>query len=102
MLNRLIEAGAIHPNPQGRLTIDAERADGEVVRAANEFVSAMALGDAGTVHALLGQHVMIHPQLQSVLERMGSAPPLDRVIYRTADQLDAPDRENRVDNRPQH
>jgi hypothetical protein len=102
VLNRLIEAGAIYPNSEGRLAIDAERADGEVVRAANEFISAMAMGDADTVHALLRQHVMIHPQVQSVLERMGSAPPLDRVMYRTADQLDAPDRENRVDNPPQH
>lgn len=62
----------------------------------------MAMGDADTVHALLRPHVMIHPQLQPVLDRMDSAPPLDRVIYRTADQLDAPDRENQVENPPPH
>ena len=28
--------------------------------------------------------------------------PLDRIIYRTADNLDAPDRETRIDNLPQH
>jgi hypothetical protein len=102
VLNRLIDAGAIQPDSEGHLTIDADRASEEVVRAANEFISAMAKGDADTVHALLQQHVMIHPKLQPLLERMGAAPPLDRVIYRTADQLDAPDRENRVDNPPQH
>jgi hypothetical protein len=69
-----------------------------VVRAANEFISAMAKGDADTVRALLRQNVVSHPQLQPVLERM--APPLDRVIYRTADQLDPPDRENPIDNPP--
>jgi len=83
-----------------RLTIDVQRADVEVVRAANEFISAMAKGDADTVRALLRQNVVSHPQLQPVLERMGPAPPLDRVIYRTADQLDPPDRENPIDNPP--
>jgi hypothetical protein len=90
VLNRLIDAGAIHADSDGHLTIDAERADAEVVRAANEFISAMASGDANTVHALLRQYVVVHPQLQSVLERMGPAPPLHRLVYRTADQLDAP------------
>jgi hypothetical protein len=95
VLNRLIEAGAIHANSEEQLTIDAERADAEVVRAANEFISAMAKGDADSVHALLHQNVTMHPKLQPVLERMGPAPPLDRIIYRTADKLDAPDRETR-------
>ncbi len=102
VLNRLIEAGAIRSNSEEYLTIDAERADAEVVRAANEFISAMAKGDADSVHALLHQNVMMHPKLQPVFERMGPAPPLDRIIYRTADDLDPPDRETRVDNPPQH
>ena len=102
VLNRLVEAGAIHSNSEEHLTIDAERADAEVVRAANEFISAMAKGDADTVHALLHQNVMMHPKLQPVFERMGPPPPLDRIIYRTADNLDPPDRENRVDNAPRH
>ena len=89
VLNRLIEAGVIHPDPEGRLTIDAQRADAEVVRAANEFISAMAKGDADTVRALLRQYVVVHPQLRSVLERMGPVPPPHRLIYHTADQLDA-------------
>ena len=90
ILNRLIDAGAIRSDSEGRLTIDAERADAEVMRAANEFISAMARGDADTVRALLRQHVVVHPQLQSVLTHMGAAPPLRRFIYRTADQLNAP------------
>jgi hypothetical protein len=94
VLNRLIEAGAIHSNAEEHLTIDAGRADAEVVRAANEFISAMAEGDADTVRALLHQNVMMHPKLQPVFERMGPAPPLERIIYRTADNLDPPDRRN--------
>ena len=90
ILTQLIDAGAIHPDSQGRLTIDTERADAEVVRAANEFISAMAKGDAETVRALLRPHVLIHPLLQPVLERMGAAPPLRTFVYHTADQLDAP------------
>lgn len=70
--------------------IDTKRADAEVEHAADEFISAMARGDADRVRALLRQHVVIHPLLQPVLERMGAAPPLRRFIYRTADQLDAP------------
>ncbi len=90
ILNRLIDAGAIRPDSEGRLTIDAKRADAEVVRAANEFISAMAKGDADTVRALLRQYAVVHPQMQLVLARMGAAPPLHRFIYLTADQLDAP------------
>jgi hypothetical protein len=90
VLNRLIEARAIHADSTGRLTIDAQLADAEVVRAANEFISSMARGDADTIHALLRRYVVIHPQVQSVLERMGPPPPVTRLIYRTADQLDAP------------
>ena len=92
VLNRLIEAGAIHADSEGRLTIDTKRADAEVVRAANEFISAMAKGDADAVHALLRQYVVVPPLVQSVLARMGPAPPPDRVIYRTADQLDGASR----------
>lgn len=88
MLNRLVEAGAIHADSEGRLTIDTKRADAEVVRAANEFISAMAKGDADAVHALLRQYVVVPPLVQSVLARMGPTPPPDRLIYRTADQLD--------------
>jgi hypothetical protein len=102
VLNRLVEAGAIHASSEEHLTIDAKRADAEVVRAAKEFISAMARGDAESVHALLHQNVMMHPKLQPVIEHMGPAPPLDRIIYRTADNLDAPDRETRIDNLPQH
>ena len=91
VLNRLIEAGAINTNSEEHLTIDAKRADAEVARAANEFISAMAKGDADSVRALLHQNVMAHPKLQPVLGRMGPPPPLDRIIYRTADTLDAPD-----------
>lgn len=88
VLNRLVEVGAINADAEGRLTIDTKRADAEVVRAANEFISAMAKGDADAVHALLRQHVVIPPLVQSVLARMGPAPPPDRVVYRTAEQLD--------------
>ena len=90
VLNRLIDAGAITSNSEGRLAIDAGRADAEVVRAANEFISAMAKGDVDTVHSLLRQHVVLHPLAQSVLERLGPTPPPRRFVYRTADQLDAP------------
>ena len=90
VLNRLIDAGAIQSNSEGRLAIDVDRADAEVVRAANEFISAMARGDADTVHSLLRKHVVIHPLVQSVLERLGPTPPPHRLVYRTADQLDAP------------
>lgn len=88
VLNRLIEASAIHADSEQRLTIDTKRADAEVVRAANEFISAMAKGDADAVHALLHQYVVVSPLAQAVLARMGPAPPPERLIYLTADRLD--------------
>ncbi len=88
VLNHLIEAGAIHADATGRLTIDAARADTEIERAAGEFISLMANGDAVAVEALLQRYVVISPVVQAALVRAG-APPTPRAFsYRTAEQLD--------------
>jgi len=64
-------------------------ADAEIVRASNEFIGAMARGDAATVKSLL-QHVVVTPKVRDVLARPGPTPPLHRPVYRTADQVDPP------------
>ena len=66
------------------------RADAEVTRAAGEFVSLMAKGDLVAVEALLGRYVTVSPEVKAVLKRIGAAPPQQRIVYRTADQLDPP------------
>jgi len=88
ILNHLIEAGAIQADADGRFTIDPVRADAEVTRAAGEFVSLMAKGDLVAIEALLGRYVTVTPEVKAVLKRIGAAPPLQRVVYRTADRLD--------------
>jgi hypothetical protein len=90
ILNHLIEAGAIQSDADGRLTIDTVRADAEVTRAAGEFISLMARGDVVAVEALLSRYVIVSPEVNTVLKRIGAAPPLQRIVYRTADQLDPP------------
>jgi hypothetical protein len=90
ILNHLIEAGAIQADADGRFTIDPVRADAEVARAAGEFVSLMAKGDLVAIEALLGRYVTVSPEVKDVLKRIGAAPPLQRFVYRTADQLDPP------------
>lgn len=88
VLNHLVEAHAIQADADGRLAIDPARADEDVVRAAGEFVSVMARGDAAAVKALLQRHGAVRPEVKAVLERLGAAPPRRRPIFPTADQLD--------------
>jgi hypothetical protein len=91
VLNRLMEADAIHADGTGRLTINVARADEEVVRAADQFISFMAKGDAVAIRALLDHGVVVRPEIKAVLDRMGAPPPLRRPVYLTADQLDPPE-----------
>ena len=92
VLNRLLDAHAILSDANGHFKIDSARADAEITRAANEFISAMATGDVETVRALLRRYVVIRPEVQSAIDHMGPAPPLQRFVYRTADDLDVPHR----------
>jgi hypothetical protein len=90
ILNHLIEAGAIRADADGRFTIDPVRAGAEVTRAAGEFVSLMAKGDVVHIEALLGRYVTLRPEVEAALKRLGADPPPQRMIYRTADQLNPP------------
>jgi hypothetical protein len=90
ILNHLLESGAIHSDKDGRVTIDAARADEDIVRAAQELISPMARGDADTVRTLLSHYVIVSAEVQNMLTHVGSLPPLQRYVYSTADQLDPP------------
>lgn len=99
ILNHLIAAGAIHADGTGRLAIDVARADAEIERAAGEFISLMANGDAVAVEALLRRYVVISPEVQAALARAGAPPPPRAFFYRTAAQLDPTDGHRRPDLR---
>jgi len=90
VLNHLLEAGAITVGPEGRINIDSTAADADIVRAAREFISAMAKGDAPAVKSLLQHYVVVTPQIHDALARLGPAPPLQRPVYSTADRLSPP------------
>ncbi len=87
VVNHLLEAGAISVGPDGRIKIDAAAADADIVRAASEFISAMAKGDAPAVRALLQHYVVVNPPIREAMARLGPAPPLQRQVYVTADRL---------------
>ena len=87
VLNHLLEAGAISVGADGRFKIDRAAADVAIARAATEFISLMAKGDATSVDSLLHRYVVVTPAIRDVLARLGPAPPLQRPVYRTADQL---------------
>jgi hypothetical protein len=91
VLNHLLEAGAIHADATGRLAIDVARANSEVERAAREFISLMANGDAVAIEALLHRYVVISPVVQTALARVGVPPPRRAFVYRTAEQLASQD-----------
>jgi hypothetical protein len=87
VLNHLLEAGAISASADGRLTINRVAADADIVRAAKEFISPMARGDATVVKSLLEHYVVVTPAIHDLLARLGPAPPLQCPVYRTADRL---------------
>jgi hypothetical protein len=87
VLNHLLEAGAISTSADGRFTINRAAADADIARAAMEFISFMAKGDATAVKSLLQHYVVVTPAIRDVLARLGPAPPLQRQVYRTADRL---------------
>lgn len=86
VLNHLLEAGAISSGADGRLKIDAASADAEIVRAAREFITPMAKGDAAAVKSLLQHYAVVTPAIRAILVRIGP-PQLYRPIYDTADRL---------------
>jgi hypothetical protein len=92
VLNHLLEAGAISASADGRITINRAAADADIARAAMEFVSLMAKGDATAVKLLLQHYEVVTPAIRDVLARLGPAPPLQRQVYRTADRLSPPAR----------
>jgi hypothetical protein len=92
VLNHLLEAGAISTSADGRFKINRAAADADIGRAAMEFISLMAKGDATAVKSLLQHYVVVTPAIHDVLARLGPAPPLQRLVYRTADRLSPPAR----------
>jgi hypothetical protein len=92
VLNHLLEAGAISASADGRLTINRADADADIARAAMEFISPMARGDATVVKSLLQHYEAVTPAIHDLLARLGPAPPLQRPVYRTADRLSPTDR----------
>ena len=91
VLNHLLEAGAISAGADGRFKINQGAADADIARAAMEFISLMAKGDATSVKSLLQHYVVVTPAIHDVLARLGPAPPLQRQVYRTADRLSPTD-----------
>src|ERR1700722_6085816 len=92
VLNHLLEAGAISASADGRFNINRAAADAEIARAAREFISLMAKGDATAIKSLLQHYVAVTPAIRDVLARLGAAPPLQRQVYRTAERLSPIDR----------
>jgi hypothetical protein len=90
VVNHLLEAGAISASTDGRFTINRAAADADIARAAKEFISLMAKGDATAVKSLLQHYVVVTPAIRGALARLGPAPPLQRPIYSTADRLSPP------------
>jgi hypothetical protein len=50
----------------------------------------MAKGNLVAIEALLSRYVTVSPEVAAVLKHIGAEPPPQRIVYHTADQLDAP------------
>ena len=95
LLNHLLESGAISAGADGRLEINRAAADADIARAAMEFISPMARGDATVVKSFLQHYVVVNPAIHDLLARLGPAAPLHRAVYRTANRLSPNQRRNR-------
>jgi hypothetical protein len=87
VLNHLLQAGAISVKADGRYSTNRRAADADMARAATEFISAMAAGDAAAVRWLLKRYVVISPAIRDALNRLGPPPQVLRRVYLTADRL---------------
>ena len=90
VLNRLLEDGGVRLSESGTFLIDEAQAHLAIEKAAREFVSLMASGDAAGVSAQLARYAVVKPEVQSTLQRLAAPSALQRPVFRTADELDPP------------
>ncbi len=73
-VNNLLDHGAIHAEGDGTFSLDVPRAKKAVVDLTHEIMTLQAHGDYTGARALMKRMAVIRPQVQHVLDRLGTVP----------------------------
>ena len=86
-LNFLLDHGAFVVNPDGTFGVDLAKAKSGAEALTRELMTIQATGDYAGAAALLKKMVVIRPDVQKAIDRMGDAPVDIAPRFVTADEL---------------
>ncbi len=87
-VNYLLDAGAYRVNADGTFSVDLRRARKGVAGLAHDLLTLEAEGDYEGAKHMLDRLVVTRPEVQAVLDRLGSVPVDIRPRFVTADDLE--------------
>jgi hypothetical protein len=87
-VNYLMDAGAFRVNRDGTFSVDLRRARKAVAGLTRDFVTLQATGNYDGAKRMIGRLVVIRPEVQAVLDRLGKLPVDIRPRFLTADELE--------------
>ncbi|MBX3703933.1 MAG: hypothetical protein KF822_09185 [Steroidobacteraceae bacterium] len=87
-VNYLMDAGGFRVNRDGTFTVDLKRVKKGVVDLTRELMTLQATGDHAATRRMLDRLVVIRPEVQAVLDRLGAVPVDIRPRFLTADELE--------------
>jgi hypothetical protein len=89
-VNYLLDAGGFRVNASGTFSVDLRKAKQGVIGLTRELMTLEATGDYEGAKRLLDRLVVIRPEVQAVLDRLGKVPVDIRPRFITAECLESP------------
>ena len=89
-VNGLLDAGAIRIDAEGRFSIDVPKAKRAITALTRQIMTLQAHGDYEGVQQLMERMVVVRPEVQRVLDRLGNAPVDIAPRFVTANTLTQP------------
>jgi hypothetical protein len=87
-VNYLMDAGGFRVNRDGTFTVDLKRVKKGVIGLTRELMTLQATGDYDAIRRMIDRLVVIRPEVQAVLDRLGKVPVDIRPKFLTADELE--------------
>jgi hypothetical protein len=87
-VNFLLDAGGFRVNTDGTFSVDLRRTKKAVTGLTRELLTLQATGDYAATKRLLDRLVVMRPEVQAVLDRLGKVPVDIRPRFITAEQLE--------------
>jgi len=87
-VNYLLDAGGFRVNADGTFSVDLRRMKKATAGLTRELMTLQATGDYAATRRLLDRLVVIRPEIQAVLDRLGKVPVDIRPRFLTAESLE--------------